>query len=235
MTDVLAYLHSLTLIKDIGHLSYFLVAVSFLLRDILLLRIVAICAASANIAFAYNGAAGPNFIPIFWQSVFICINVTWSFRLIRERAGIRFSEDEKELYDTVFRSFKPLEFMKLMRLAEWRTLPAGELIAHGGVELQHVMLIYNGEAEVRAAHGHRPLLHDGAFVGEMSFLRGGAATADVATTGPTRIVQWPKEALNQLLARNPAMRATLTTVFGQDLANKLAASNEDGGMVVGTR
>ena len=217
----------LTIIQMIGHLSYALAAISFLVRDILLLRVIAIIAAFANIIFAYNGLAGPNWITIFWQSTFICINSGWSARLLRERAGVRFSEEEKELYATVFRAFSPVEFMKLMRIAQWVPLPAGEQVAHNGGELEHVMLIYNGEAEVVQPNGHLRRLRDGAFIGEMSFLRGGLATADVITKGPTRLVRWRKAELRTLLARNPALRTTLTTVFGQDMANKLIADDDN--------
>lgn len=205
----------------IGHLSYALAALSFLLRDILLLRLVAIAAASANLTFAFNGANGPNWIPVFWQSVFIVINTVWSARLIHERRGVNFSDEERELYATVFRTFSPVEFMKLLRIGTWRNAAPGEVVAERGADLSHVMLIYNGSASVQQARGHRVELKDGAFIGEMSFLQGGRATADVTITTPTKILQWPKEALQQLIARNPGMRASLTTVFGQDMAKKL--------------
>lgn len=213
------------LIPAIGHLSYALAAISFLLRDILLLRIVAIAAATANATFAFNGVAGPNWIPIFWQSLFILINTVWSIRLIRERRGVHFSEEERELYQTIFRNFSPLEFMKLLRIGQWQNHEVGDIVAKRGEDLTHVMLIYNGGAEVQQARGHRVLLKDGAFIGEMSFLQGGVATADVRINAPTKMIQWSKEALTDLLKRNPAMRASLTTVFGQDMAKKLIAND----------
>ena len=49
-------------------------------------------------------------------------------------------------------------------------------------------------------------LKDGNFIGEVSFITGGAATATVKALLPTRYVAWPKEAISQLLNRNPSMR-----------------------------
>src|SRR5688500_12315794 len=113
-------LGALTLAQALGHLSYFLNATALLMRDILLLRMVAIVAASCNFGFAWMNGAEPNWITVFWQSLFITINVVWSARLIYERRGLRFTEAEQELYETVFRNFAPGEFLKLMRLAQWR-------------------------------------------------------------------------------------------------------------------
>jgi hypothetical protein len=204
-----------------GHLSYGLSACAFLLRDILLLRLVAIAASTANILFAYNGLAGPNWVTIFWQGLFIAINVSWSAVLIRERSGLEFSEEERELYQTVFRAFSPVEFMKLLRLARWATAEPGAGLAAAGAPLDDVMLIYNGEAEVTLPSGGHRRLKDGSFIGEISFIVGGTATADVRCAQKTRYLRWRKEDLRALLKRNPSMRATLQTVFSEDLTKKL--------------
>lgn len=226
MSSLWQHWNSLGMIEIIGHVAGALAAASFLLRDILLLRLFAICASSASIAFAYHGAAGPNFIPIFWQSLFIVINVVWSIILIRERAAIDFDNDEQKLYDTVFGALKPPEFVKLMNIAQWRLIAEEEFIAKAGEELAHVSLIFSGQAEVRIQAGQLRQLQSGAFVGEISYLVGGSATADVVATSETRIVSWPKAGLQRLLARDPALRATLTMIFSQDLAKKLVFSNE---------
>ncbi len=91
----------------LGHLSYFLITISFLLRDILLLRLVAMAAATANLMFAYNAPPDPNLIVVFWQALFILINTVWCLRLVYERRGLKFSEEERELYESLFRAFSP--------------------------------------------------------------------------------------------------------------------------------
>lgn len=215
-------LGALTLAQLLGHLSYLLNATALLMRDILLLRLVAIVAASCNLSFAWLNGAEPNLITVFWQAVFIAINVVWSARLIYERRGLRFSEAEQELYETVFRNFAPGEFLKIMRLAKWRTAQAGDLLTRAGKPVDEVMLIYNGAAEVRrGGAGAAVVLKDGAFIGEVSYIRGGGASADVAALEETRLVAWSKPALRALLARNPAMRSTMHAVLAEDLTTKL--------------
>lgn len=217
----LAALGALTLAQYLGHLSYFLNATALLMRDILLLRLVAIVAAACNLSFAWFNGAEPNWITVFWQAVFIAINGVWSVRLVLERRTGRFSEQERELYQTVFRSFGPGEFMKLMRIAEWRIVGEGEALARAGAPLDEVLLIYNGAVEVRRPGGGAVVLRDGAFIGEMSFIRGGEASADVMATTATRIIAWKQAALRALLARNPAMRSTMHAVLAEDLTAKL--------------
>lgn len=218
--DVTA-LFDIGIFQALGHLSFILLATSFLLRDILHLRLVAIAAATSNAVFSYYGLVSPNLIVVFWQTVFVAINTIWSISLIRQRRGITFTDEEHELYGTIFRAFSPLEFMKLMRIARWEAVKDGQTLVHADAELDDVMLIYNGEAEVVLSDGTTRRLRDGAFIGEMSFIRGGSATATVKIVQPTRFVAWSKSDLRGVLDRNPAMRSTMQTVFSEDLTNKL--------------
>ena len=211
--------------QALGHLSFILLATSFLLRDILHLRLVAIAAATSNAVFSYYGLASPNRIVVFWQSVFVLINMIWNFFLIRDRRGISFTEEERELYGTIFRAFSPLEFMNLMRIARWEAVRDGETLVEADRELDDVILIYDGEAEVLLSDGSTRRLIDGAFIGEMSFIRGGVATTSVQTVQATRYVAWRKADLRGVLDRNPAMRSTMQTVFSEDLTNKLMGGN----------
>jgi len=219
----LAALGALTLAQVLGHLSYVLNATALLMRDILLLRLVAIVAAACNLSFAWFNGAEPNWITVFWMAVFIAINAVWSVRLALERRTAGFSEQERELYQTVFRSFGPGEFMKLMRIAQWRIVDRGDVLAQVGAPLDEVLLIYNGAVDVRRPGGTVVALRDGSFVGEMSYIRGGGggASADVIAREPTRLVVWKTAGLRALLARNPAMRSTMHAVLAEDLTEKL--------------
>ncbi|MBM3583447.1 MAG: cyclic nucleotide-binding domain-containing protein [Alphaproteobacteria bacterium] len=220
----LAQLEHLGPYQIVGHLSFVLAAPSFLLRDILLLRLVAVVASLCNIAFAFGGLPTTNWIVIAWQVVFITINASWSARLVRERSGIRFSDEERELYQTVFRAFAPVEFMKLLRLARWSRAEPGTLLAAAGRPVPDLMLVHNNAVAVDLAEGGTRTLRDGAFVGELSFVRGGAASATVRVVEPTRYLAWSKPALVALLERNPALRTALQTVISEDLTKKLLES-----------
>ena len=174
---------------------------AYLLKDILWLRMLTILSCFAGIAFNY-------FVPvtrsvIYWNMLFAVINIVQIAIIIRERTGINFTEEEKELHDTLFKNFAPFEFMKLMRIAKWLEAKQGEVLAVEKETLNAVMLIYNGLVGVETNGQEVVRLRDGNFIGEVSFITGGAATATVRALGPTRYVAWPKEAIRQLLNRNP--------------------------------
>lgn len=64
-------------------------------------------------------------------------------------------------------------------------------------------------------------LKDGSFIGQMSFITGGSATATVRALEPTRYLAWSKKNLRSLLKRNPSMKSAMQTVLSTDLTRKL--------------
>ena len=226
-----AFFADLTFTEFLGHASFTLLAASFLVRDIMHLRMFAIISNIAGVLYNY-WLTPQNWLVIFWLTVFLLINLVMIALLFRERKSVSLNDEEQELFETVFKAFSPVEFMKLMRVGEWRNSDPDIVLAHEGEILDDIKLIYNGEAVVEGNPDDNgtaekavspPLAHlkDGAFVGEMSFISGGAASATVRTTAPTRYISWPRTQLRALLARNPSMRSAMNTVFSADLTAKL--------------
>src|SRR6476646_7406355 len=188
-----------------SNVASILTMVAYLLRDILWLRFLTILSCFAGIVFGYLVKDGPLWTYIGWNIVFTIINVVQIAIIIWERTGIRFTEAEKELHETLFKKFAPFEFMKLMRIAEWRQVALGEIVTTEGQQLDEVMLIYNGLLAVEVKGEKKAELQDGHFIGEVSFISGGAATATVRAIEPTRYIAWPRKEIDRLLARNPSM------------------------------
>jgi hypothetical protein len=204
-----------------GHLASILTMVAYLLKDILWLRLLTILSCVAGIAFNYFVPAEPLWSVIYWNFLFAVINIVQVAILIKERAGVRFTEEEKELHDTLFKNFAPFEFMKLMRIAEWREAKQGDVLAVEEQPIDAVMLIYNGLVRVEAQGKEIAQLTDGNFIGELSFITGGGASATVRALQPTRYITWPKIAVTKLLNRNPSMRLAMQSVLSTDLSKKL--------------
>jgi hypothetical protein len=204
-----------------GHAASILTMAAYLLKDMLWLRLLAILSCFAGIAFNYLVPATPLWTVIYWNLLFILINVVQIGIIIKERTGIHFTEEEKELHDTLFKNFAPFEFMKLMRVGKWLEAKQGEILATEQKPIDSVMLIYNGLVGVESKGKEVAKLKDGNFIGEVSFITGGAATATVRALMPTRYVAWPKEAISQLLNRNPSMRFAMQAMLSTDLSKKL--------------
>ena len=211
------------LLGFIGHFSFALTALSFLMRDILFLRVLATASCLLGVAYNYFLPEGPLWLVIFWLSVFTMINVIRIVLLFIENRSVNFSDEERELYQTLFRNFSPVEFMKLMNLGHWYKSVEGEILAIENEPLRDVKLIYNGEVAVERQRREIASLRDGTFIGEMSYLQDSRATATVRTKRPTRYVAWPREDLRKLLKRNPTMDIAMSKLFQLDLARKLGA------------
>jgi len=212
------------LVSIAGHLSFGLTAVSFYVRDMILLRAIAIVSGIVGIGYNFYLDSGPLWLPIFWISAFICINAFRIAGIIVEHRSVNLSEDELELYETEFQDFSPVEFMKLMRIAEWRSADVGHVFAQQGHEIEGLKLLFNGKVVVERDGEEVGTGQDGSMIGEMSFIQGGAATATVSATNPCRYVYWPKEQLKRLLKRNPNMDIAMKHVFSMELTRKLAGT-----------
>ncbi len=207
---------------DLLHLSYLLAAVSFYLRDILLLRVVAMLSALVGVVYQFVLPSEPSWNVVLWLGLFTLINASRIVGLWLERRRVRLTEEERELYEVVFSKFTAVEFMKLLRLGHWHDGAPGEVIAEQGRELQDLKLISNGEVSILKDEVEVDRSRDGALIGEMSFISGGPATATVRCERDTRYLSWNKDDLRKLLRRNPTMDIAMTSVFSLDLTRKLA-------------
>ena len=203
----------------LAHLASILTMAAYLLKDILWLRLLTILSCFAGIAFNYFEPATRTMI--YWNVLFALINLVQVAIIIKQRSSVHFTEEEKELHDTLFKNFAPFEFMKLMRVGKWLEAKQGDILATEQKPIDSIMLIYNGLVEVESKGKEVARLKDGNFIGEVSFITGGAATATVRALGPTRYVAWPKEAIKQLLNRNPSMRFAMQAMLSTDLSKKL--------------
>jgi len=204
-----------------GHLASVLTMAAYLLKDILWLRLLTILSCFAGIAFNFIVPSTPLWTIIYWNILFAIINIVQVAIIIKQRSSVHFTDEEKELHDTLFKNFAPFEFMKLMRVGKWLEAKQGEILATEQKPIDSVMLIYNGLVGVESKGKELAQLRDGNFIGEVSFITGGTATATVKALRATRYVSWPKEAIKQLLNRNPSMKFAMQAMLSTDLSKKL--------------
>lgn len=232
----------MSVIDVVGHVSFALAAISFLFRDILLLRALSIASGLIGIAYNYFLPAGPLWLVIFWLSLFVAINGFRMVQLIWERRAIKLDEKEQELFETLFQQFTAVEFMKLMRIGEWRQIDPdtasdngagnsgnkGTTLLRQGDNVKELLLIYNGEAAVERDGREIARIRDGGMVGDMAYVGDGVASATVRVTRATQIVAWDQSRLQALMQRNPSMDIAMKTVLSFELSRKLSTSSAPG-------
>jgi hypothetical protein len=210
----------------LGHIGFGLIGASFLVKDILWLRLISIVANGTIATFNYIVPQEPLWVVIGWSLLFVFINIVQILLAYRERQGVRFNEEEQELYDTLFLAFSPVEFLKLLRVGQWKTVDQEQVLIKAGETVTQLMLVYNGSVTIVQNGEFVAHAKDGAFLGEMGYLTDRPASATVTTNAPTRYLEWPTNQLKALLARNPSMAVALQTVFNQGLIQKIHTQAE---------
>ena len=194
---------------------------SYLVRDILWLRILIVTAICFVIPFYYYQPV-PLMVPVYWNILFAGINIFQIGILLRERRPVTLSDDEERLYQQVFRRLKPREVYKLFKLAQWRRVSRGEVLVQQGATLDSLLLINKGAASVHVKEDTVAQLGEGHFVGEMSYITGAKTSATVLADNDLEYLEWTTSQLEPLLVKNPDLRVALNAIIGVDLAGKLS-------------
>ncbi|HTQ46069.1 MAG TPA: cyclic nucleotide-binding domain-containing protein [Polyangiaceae bacterium] len=205
------------------HVANVLYLFSYLVKDILWLRLLTVVAGSVLLAY-YVLLPAPLWAAIGWNVVFLAINIRQIHVLLLERRPVRLTPDELRLHQLAFRSLSQREFAKLLRLARWESIAADHRFVSKGQPLDRIMVIADGRACVEIAGAPGVELRPGCFVGEMSFLTGQTPNADVVATEATRLVTWPQTELKAFLGRDAELRAIVQMAIGEDLVAKLGYS-----------
>jgi CRP-like cAMP-binding protein len=205
------------------HVANVLYLLSYLVKDILWLRLLSIVGGSL-LMVTYLSSVPPLLVPLAWGSVFAAINAYQIYLLLLERRPVRLKEEEQHLYQLVFRSLTPREFVKLLSLARWEHATTEQRLVERGRALDRMMIIASGAAAVQVDGKALKQLKQGQFIGEMSYITGEHPSADVVVTEDARLVSWPKAELKKFLEGNQPLRAAMQLVIGTDLVAKLRAT-----------
>lgn len=204
------------------HFGYLLQLFALLARDVLWLRGILVAAQSV-LAF-YAWMRGPEFLPyVFWNVLFVLINLYWVARLLRERASVRLPEALRPLHEKHFMALSPPEFLRLWRAGTQRSVRDTQLVREG-TRPDALYFLLKGEASVQRQGRELARLAAGDFVAEMSLLTGENTTADVVARGEVELVEWPALELERARARNPALWSKIQSVLGHDLVEKIRRS-----------
>jgi cyclic nucleotide-binding protein len=201
------------------HVANALYLISYAVRDILWLRLITVLGGGMLLA-SFFLSPQPPLPAILWNALFLVINLVRIDLLIRERRPIPLAADEQHLANLVFRTLRPRELVRLLRVGAFVDHEPGTRIVTRGEPLDALLLVVRGNARVALADRAIEIT-DGTFIGELGFLTGKPPGADVEATTPLRVVRWPLGPLREFLDDNPDLRATMQQVLGSDLAAKL--------------
>ena len=211
-----------------GHLAFGLIAFSFLVKDIMYLRILSIVASLFSVFYNYTIPVDPMWLAINWNIVFVLVNLYHIAILIYEKRPIKMDDKNTELYQTLFKDLTPVEYLKISKAANWTTFKSKEVIIRQEHLVPDLILIYNGTVDVLVNNKLVAQLKDGQFVGEMSFLTEKSATATCIVKHDTECLVWKQNEFKELLKRNPSLYFTIQSLLSTQVSSNLVHSSQKG-------
>ena len=214
----------ITNLEILVNVSYILILLSFLMRDILLLRSIYVCGAVLLIAYFYLESE-PLWIVILWNSVYLLINLFWIVKLLFDRRPWRFTEEEKQIWDSTLYRISPKHARTLFKSAEYKTFSDGSLIVEEGTTLDHLVLIVDGEAELDLDNKVVERIGSGHFIGSAMLLESTANFPSVATihaTVETRVMIWKRQDLLKMIKNDNEFSVAFEATLGLDISHLLA-------------
>ena len=226
-----------TAAEGFGHASFVLVAASYAVDDFLLLRIIAVAGSTSMLFFAYFHPHGrPLWLPFKWNVLFIAIN---SYRIgkvfwLRWAAEHMLDQELLELRNRSFFLMDPVDYYRLLRIAEIKDYKKGELVLYQGEDVRHVRLVLGGKLRVLREGKLTYLLERANFMSEggihVGLLIPGKIESccsivadgdDEGGDGVTRVLIWDRTELVQLMELHEGVRRSLKAILSWDIVRKL--------------
>ena len=202
--------------------------VAYMAKKMVWLRLLTIAGNILVVPYYLYFVEPPLWNSIGWACIYILINLVMLFIIYLESRPIELSDLEQNIYNMTFKSLEPRVFKKLIdhgSLEEFQ--PEVNLVTRDS-ELDSLMYVVEGEAEVVLKHGEHLIIPTGGFIGEQSYITGEKTSADVKTgKEAAKIIRWNSEALRKHLAGKEILKDNLDLIFTADLIHKLRDMEED--------
>lgn len=209
------------ILEILFHVANAIALVAFLFRDQIHLRLAVIVSMILqSIYYLLIVSSGPLFDPLVWKILTILLNIVMIALVFRDR--LRFGIDDE---------VRPLfEALDVLSPGQFRRLLAGAGRVQGPLPLtkrgdrpNSLFYVLSGVAEVNK-DGRRLRVGAGSLIGEIAFLTGGPATADVSLQAAGRVLQWDVARLRALMHKEKAIDIAMRGLLSHDLAVKTAYS-----------
>ncbi|CAB1109960.1 unnamed protein product [Ectocarpus sp. CCAP 1310/34] len=158
-----------------GHASFGIAALVYFETDPLTTRVMVFTGATLGLFFSYYRHP-PLIISIKWLTLTLILNsfllaILWNERA--EAEELKNDPEKARIFEELFMPFdlNPVEFLRLMDLADRRVWMKGNDICQAGRPHEDMFLIVEGTAEVKSEGETVSHLEPGGFVGSMAFQR----------------------------------------------------------------
>ncbi len=195
----------------------------FLLKNQLILRILVLGSTILYIPYYYYiYPAQPLWAAIMGSTLVIFANIIGTVSLIYDRLPIKIDPKHMPIYQSL-QGIRPGEFRRLIKAAEYQIADDNLTLTNEDEAPSHLYYLEKGIG-VAEKKDKTFTVPEGRFVGEISFILGGNATATVNISKGAAFLSWEKTVLNKLLEKHPNLQRAFEARIARDMASKLASS-----------
>ena len=211
----------MTIIEITGHLSFVIIAISFLMKDIIWLRIFSIISGSLGITYNFFYHAGPLWINIGWITFFILINIFMIifFYISSRKSG--FTDEDINIWKQNFLGLSAEEYRMIRKITTNQIFKTNDIVITKGQETKYIYFIVSGYLQAKIDEDIIKILSNGDIAGEMSFLTDTPANAHVTARQDTHCISIEKKKLRPKMIRSPSFHVSITNLFNKSLIKKI--------------
>lgn len=202
----------------IMNIAYVLNLIGLAVKNILILRLLLIF---AQIILIYTGYVRGNWIVMFWNAIFLVINMFRAILLLLERRPVKLPSELNDLYKDNFYHMTDREFLRFWSIGKKQIVENGYIIKKGETT-DSVYMILKGRALVENNSVTVAVLRRGGFIGEMSYVSDLLPSANVKTESNLELWKWKKTELSRLKVKDHTLWVKMQQVLGHDLVLKVS-------------
>ena len=165
------------------HVANLLILSSFLMRNILVLRLLSI---TGGVFFAtyFLSQNPPMTAPVKWNILFAIVNLTQIVRFLRANRKVPLCVEETFIKDTIFHSLRALEIKSVFQLAQVQSVSASGFVQISSDEFG---IVLNGV--LRCSRSNAPL-KQGDMLGIYSYLGRPTKVASFSAKNDALLLKW---------------------------------------------
>ena len=207
-----------------AHASYILLISSMMMSSIRLLRVLALGSGFAAIAhFIFQTE---DYASLAWEIAFVAANLFQLTLLSLRSRWESLDSDSMKLTRDVLKLSDPAGRRAVLSLIQWSEAAEGSVLIEYGETAPPLFYIASGAASIERDGAIVGVCGEGDFIGEMSLISGGAASATVRAANTMRLAYFDRAGLERLMMKSPEIAAGFKGAIGRGMAGKIARMND---------
>ena len=167
-----------------------------------------------------------NLSSLLIQVSWITISIVGLTRMYLINRSLGFTSEELAFHEDALPLLTRRDLRRFLDQGQWDNLAAGSILTRQNDPVVDLLYVIRGQADVFRQDTKIARIVAGNFVGEMTCLHGGPATATVVSTEPMRVFRVSAERLRAFLPKHTEIYDKLERSFAEDLRRKLTASGD---------